>query len=166
MKNITKLLLVSMVVSITSCSIKAQQAKLSNGNLRVGTINYSVSVDDESTLILINTDEIFSITRNLALKNPGKDVIPRSELKLNIPELTKIKNETIGANKLITVRFYFDTNEKLMGLAYDVNKKNDLTVEQFKKFDKEIRKTVKGSLARSFDYSTYLPYVVRSVVLK
>lgn len=115
---------------------------------------------------MINTDEIFSITRNLALKNPGKDVIPRSELKLNIPELIKIKNEIIGANKLITVRFYFDTNEKLMGLAYDVNKKSDLKVEQFKKFDQEIRKTVKGSLARSFDYSTYLPYVVRSVILK
>ena len=166
MKNFTKLLYVFTTLSlIISCSIKAQEKMLKSGNLNIGNVNYSVDADDKSTLILINTDEIFRIRRNLAVANPGKAVIPSTELKLNVKELTDLKNEILGSNKRITVRFYYSTDEKLMGLAYDITKSNNLTIHQFKKFDKAIRKNFKASFVKSFDYSNYLPYVVRSVIL-
>ncbi|MDR2270382.1 MAG: hypothetical protein LBF27_05685 [Sphingobacterium sp.] len=164
MKKIVKLLF--LFLTITSCSIKAQDQKLLNGNVNIGTVNYSVISKEKSSIILISSKDILDQTWDISKKNPKKDIIPKSELKLNIPELTKLKNEILGDNTAITVRFYYYSDEKLMGLEYDLRKEYNVTIKQFKKFDQEIRKTVKGSLARSFDYSTYLPYVVRSVILK
>ena len=167
MKNILKLLCAfATITSMLSCSIKAQDKKLQNGNLNVGTVNYSVDADDKSTLILINTDEIVPVTRNLALANPGKAVIPRTELKLNVSELKELKNKILGDHTSIIVRFYYGTDEKLIALEYEINKNDNLTVDQFKKFDKAVRKNFKASFVKSFDYSNYLPYVVRSVILK
>ncbi|MDR2270384.1 MAG: hypothetical protein LBF27_05695 [Sphingobacterium sp.] len=167
MKYITKLLLCLFIIINWTTSCKAQNTKQwKNGNLKVGSVNYSVRTRDNSTAILISGRDVSHRTWNIARNNPKKDVIPKSELKLNVSELTKLKNEILGNNTTITVRFYFDTDEKLMGLEYDLWKESNITLDQFKRFDQEIRKIVKGSLIRSFDYSTYLPYVVRSVVLQ
>ncbi|MDR2270380.1 MAG: hypothetical protein LBF27_05675 [Sphingobacterium sp.] len=166
MKYIANFLCVFIALSLIS-SCKAQNAKLLiNGNVNVGNITYSVRNPQNKSLILVDRKDISRLKRNLAVENPRKDFIPKSELKLNVSDLKKIKNEVLGSNTSVILRFYFNADEKLLGLGYELNKKDSITNEQFKKFDQEIRKTVKGSLARSFDYSTYLPWVIRPVVLK
>lgn len=166
MKNITKLLLASMVISFTSCSIKAQEKKLSNGNLKVGHVDYSIRMKSSSSQIYISHEDVSTKIWNLSRANPEKDVIPKSELKLNVQDLLKVKKQILGNNIGITVIFYFNTDENLMGIAYNLRKTSNITVEQFEKFDQAMHNTVKGALIKSFDYSNYLPYVAYPVVLR
>ena len=167
MKNILKLLYVFTTLSlIISCSIKAQDKKLLNENLNIGNVTYSVRSKENSSLILISSKDVFDITWDIARNNPKKDIIPSTELKLNVKELTALKNEILGTNKAITVRFYYSTDEKLMGVEYDLRKEFNVTIGEFKKFDKAVRRNFKASFVKSFDYSNYLPYVVRAVILR
>ena len=167
MKNFTKLLYVFTTLSlIISCSIRAQEKMLKSGNLTVGEITYLVRNPQNKSLILVTKENLLDLTWDIAKNSSKRDVIPRTELKLNVSELKELKNKILGDHTSIIVRFYYGTDEKLIGLEYEINKNDNLTVDQFKKFDKAVRKNFKASFVKSFDYSNYLPYVVRSVILR
>ena len=167
-KKVIKVVHISILMSLfPSCLITAQESKLAKGILQVGKVKYSVSIDETSPLILIGTEDIFDKTINFTKANPGKHFMPSNYLALNVADLLRIKREILGEDVRISVRFFCSADGRLIDLAYDLRKEKNITVNQFKKLDQQIRENFRGSIPLSEKLQqNYMPYIGRTIIFK
>ncbi|OOG18166.1 hypothetical protein BWD42_12935 [Sphingobacterium sp. CZ-UAM] len=158
-----------MILNINTT--EAQEGRLSNGIFKVGNVNYSVRImgsqESDSNIFISsegNSEKILKIEKD---HKEARESIPRWFLTINNDEILKVKRSILGDSARIQITFYFDKNAKLFDLRYMFAKADNITVEQFKELDQQVRKTARGSISipRSFN-KDYYPYVMRSFNFK